>query len=267
MTESQLTVPFTRLDRRAEGASAACSGSGDLRTRIKSEVYKIAFSDLMMFEKQIAGLPTNVGTGSGSIIQNQPLRHWYDPSCYYASHSWFGIGPTEIPASPYEFAIVTVNFATPSYSFSGDTPYFSRRTRLSGVAVTCPSAVYKFADNLAADQGVAQLIAQREILLTWHNLPFLNDAKATLYINKTNTSTFLGFDPGTVLFVGTENDAGTIFGEGQRYDVVYSFLWRQIEWNKFRRPDTGAWAYVFDGASGSGNKVFADADLSQLFVN
>lgn len=266
MTESQLTVDFTRLDRRAVDAGQACSGSGDLRGVSKSEVYSIAFSDLLKFEEQIRGISKNVGTGSGSIIQNQPLRHWFDDSCFYSGHSWVGIKPTGVASSPYELAHVTVNFSTPSYSFTGDNPYFSRRTRLSGTAITCPSAVYKFADNLAADQGVAQLIAQREILYTWHNLPFLNDAKATLYINKVNTTTFLGFDPGTVLFVGTENDQGTQFGEGTRYDVVYSFLWRQIEWNKFRRPDSGAWAYVFDGSSGSGNKVFADADLNQLFT-
>jgi hypothetical protein len=87
-------------------------------------------------------------------------------------------------------------------------------------------------------------------------------AQARTFVDKLNSTTFLGCSRGTVQFAGPKTirehmDDGTVVQK-----LTYNFKWREKDWNYFLRRD-GKWDEVIYNGDSSVN-TFEYADLNGL---
>ena len=130
--------------------------------------------------------------------------------------------------------------------------------------VKLPGRTYGFSDGVVNDTPVAVSVGVADFVLIrrWQTtLPYVNFTK---YMNKLNTSTFLGQPRGQIKF--RKGRTRRVFSDdGTRtQEVELHFKWREADHNNVIRPDNGLFDTLFVGANIAGATPYKYADLTVL---
>jgi hypothetical protein len=129
--------------------------------------------------------------------------------------------------------------------------------------IKLPNTAYKFqADNKPTDTPSHASIGTAKFEIVRHWQTTLPTVKVTSYLNKVNTSTFLGQARGQIKFRGARTRRSWTSDGTTTQEVGLTFLWRERSHNLFPHP-AGGWDFLVDG---SGNYPYDYADLSQLLT-
>lgn len=187
------------------------------------------------------------------------------------------IGDTGLAPIKYKNAIVTVEFGfldwmggdannslTPNEEENQALQYATQELDFTAEYVNVPMAVVSFTDGKKYDTPMSRRIGVIKETLTWHRLPYLPVSELQTYTDCVNADVFLGNSRGTCFFEGAKttremDDRGEIVQK-----VTMSFKWRIIDWNKFMRPDTGAWDTIIYNGDPT-KTTFEYKDFTPLF--
>lgn len=127
--------------------------------------------------------------------------------------------------------------------------------------VKLPNRSYKFADGTVNDTPVSITVATAKFVLVrrWQTtLPYANVAA---YMNRLNTSTFLGQAKGLVKFLNARSRRQFQSDGTRSQEVEYVFKWRKYDHNQVIRGDTGAFDTLINSTGGN---PYIYADLNAL---
>lgn len=262
-------------------ADSGVQEGGEVNAPTAQVKFKVAWADRVDFVKYVCG--TTVG-GPGSITRTIPLYYPPNPNLYATrQHLIEPLG--KLRSDPeidgwvcYDWAVVTINFAVPQYSYdfspgggsstddASGVPWTTTTLDVSGEFLTLPESTYKFAGGIVVGAPVGKVIPQVGISFKRHWLPYLPVAITFRLVGKLNDAPFnLGDFVApieTLMFLGAPNVRQNDTAGNVSQEVEYKMVYRPISWNKFLHPDgTSGWQYIVDGG---GNKVYELDDFSIL---
>lgn len=259
-TIDDISVPFERLYDYTKG-SADPSGAQT------TESFKVAYSDIFPFIRQVAGgTPRAVGS---LLVFPSPLQMPENPYFFAQGLDWESDGVDTTAGSTvgnpcYGFARVRVHFATLPYPSD---KFFAVEQRGTAQEVTIPGAPYSFnTSGKKIDQDYGVKLGSTELSITWYNLAEVNWAAASPLLGTVNSEVFDPYgdgsflsDVGTLLFNTIESSYQHDFAGNVKYQARYSFLFRSQPWN-----------YALDGSTGNWDLVvpqpYSSADHNSLFL-
>ncbi len=131
--------------------------------------------------------------------------------------------------------------------------------------VTTASSGWKWTDDgeeVSPDVPTGLLMPTEDVSLTWSRVTSPPWSAIRGGIGKINSSPFLNYDVGKVLFTGVRSSKSFQLTEQTFWKLDYAFRVRTQEWNKFYKPKDKKWQEVDDG---SGTKPYSSTSFSDLF--
>lgn len=288
------TVPYKML-------SKGYRVSGSIKDGYKAQVkFLTTWADAFTFADQVMGRVARpaVKTPGVNFTANAP---WLFPGVVpgnsaarlYASDfeiepigqngqplpAYFGLRPGEF----FSHALVSVTFETPNVSWSAlddpnglqqldpDNPITlcEQSIRFGGQLRTRKGSGYVYSDGVALKGTLAHPEPETNLVLKFPRVPYLPRKLIQSYVGSVNDRAVLQADTGTLLCQGGETQFTATTDGLQGQMLVLEFTEGPRDWNKFERPDTGAFDSVYQkGHAGDNTKqIFPYKNLADLFLN
>ncbi len=214
------------------------------------------WADRFAVANGVLGLNTAVTVGSFITVQ-VPLRY---PQIQYVYAYQISIQPVGAPSQgtyqiQWPYAIVWVDYKATPWSFSGiddqnnqidpTKPYIYATQKLNSSSewITVPGRFAEFKTSgvsTGVDYGFR--IANVDMEITLHRLPYLPTSQALNYAGMINDSVFLGVNVGKLLFNGMETTRTKNTDGTSTTEATFKFTARAQRWD-----------YGFDGQANGGN--------------
>lgn len=229
--------------------------------------FETDWSNLAAFVGVVGGLKTSIPIGGGnSITRLVPLQHpmysglWANAVACEA----FGTPSATLTdlAHLYNHVKVVVTFVSVPYGISGSQAYMQVRMKGSGVYTTIQGRKLVFPGGEVLGQDAGEFVGQQTYSITMYQCPQLNDSILNPLVNNVNSTTFLGYSAGYVLFNSWDGDFSIGIGGLQNYTITCNVTWQSHPWNQFYQSN-GVLDTPVDPAS---NPVFPSADLNQILA-
>lgn len=144
--------------------------------------------------------------------------------------------------------------------------YLEQSMEFGSELVKVPRTVMRFADNLSTGTPSFRSVGIIDFTVVKHWATALPVVDFTTYINSINDRVFLGQPRGQIMFRKGRTRRRAMTDGTRAQEVEMVFRWREFDHNKQHRPDEASFAFVFDGASGAGNKTYTYRDLRNLLT-
>lgn len=251
---------------------------------INVQYYINSYSDVDRFINALVGAGTLTGpiTG-GTTIRNSPHQHPLSTNLFCTCASLVaGLGAPTTSSNGYpDFAggaLVAAEYrplawdaisanANNSIDPSTSILYCTQSLDFTTETFTIADNTFKFVSSSAITGVPAKYsIPVTELVLTFHQLPYMPMATVRSLRGKVNNATFLGATAGTVLFRGAKserefNQDGTVV---QKLQLMFSERSTLHPWNSLPSRTTLVWGAVTEDGTGGGTKMYETADLSPL---
>lgn len=266
LSPSTITVPYC-------DAHDGTMEEVDQRGVRATHSYIVAWNDRWQFARDVAGYtkPATIISGGSSFVRYIPLTYPEGNLMYATGLRMEPIGSSR-PGTyqiEYDKCKITVTFSTQEWDYesaqdSFGQVYRSLQLNMSGQFMTLPGSAFQYATgpvSCTINPGI--LVPQIEITLTAHQVYYLPLDVIFPLVGKVNTYTFYTAAPGTLLFLGCQAGRQSSVVGSSNWEVVYNFVYRPIEWNKFWSPVPGVgWDYLVDSSSGA--NIYQSGDFSIL---
>lgn len=246
-----------------------------------SETVKLLWSNALGFTSALFGAP--VVTGGGIWLWTEPAQLAGFP----------GLVAKSISIDPFDRDAPGLCVAPPSSSHctfvinfgsirndqspeNDDQTRFEHKMSIGGQFMTIPSRGWKWNDGTFAQDDIplGQMIPTIEHELHWPKV--LNPPLAAIRaaMGSTNSATFLGGPPETVLFIGANLSRTVTAQQAKAWDVTYRMSEKTykeegtgtiVTWNHFYRSDGaggGKWDIL---KSKTGRKVYKSTSFTPIF--
>ena len=245
------------------------NGSGKGKTgrqgATEQRFFKVAWSDRIAFCAWLTGYALPSGDGYGKVVK--PQQHPAYPGLYCVDTEREPIGKAGGTATliTYPYAKITATYSTLKYDPSDPTEEaLLRETSMSSLQmITLPQGGFKWADNGSPiTEPVGRLMGVSEIRVTRYHAPSKKTTTLEALYGKVNLGYFRGRAPGTMLFMGVDTDS-VLNTQGEwEHTIVFKFHYRNIEWNKFLKPDGKTFAYLW--STDNSTMVYTEASFASI---
>jgi hypothetical protein len=221
--------------------------------------YRTSMTFLVDWPNRLAFLDTVAGTldtyliGGISVQRRVPLIHPDYPGMIANGVRVTPIGMEQstnpyVLAGLYTYAAITVDFASVTYPFAGETPYMTMRREMSGTFETIPDSAMVFASDSSRLTGeIGFFVPTIAYQLTTYHSTVADDNTASI-VGKLNNAVFLGRPIGTLRFDGCQDEMAQSSWNQLSYTKTYSVVYRVRPWNEVMRRD-GAWEVALSTAT------------------
>jgi hypothetical protein len=245
------------------------------------------YSDVDDFINALMGAGSISGpTSSNNIIRNSPHQHPLSTNLFCVSASLAqGLGNPVLGANGYpdydggaliqaEYRPLPWDAITPDRNNSIDPStsivFCTQSIDFTTESFTIADHTFKYSAGVAVgtNTGVPAKfsIPVTELVLTYHQVPYMPMTIVRNLRGKVNNATFLGATAGTVLFRGakterTWNTDGTVT---QNVQMMFSERSSLHPWNSLPSKTSLTWQSVTEDGTSGGTKMYETADLSPL---
>ncbi len=234
-------------------------------------VYHCPASELEDQLEAIAGPLTVYSTGwGGSVTRRLPMEHPERPGLFAVRAQAEGMGRSSA-SGLYSWYKLTVEFDSPPYQLTGDTPFMSIR-RAAGVShITVPGMYLRqVSDNKVLNHDGAVPVPVVHYLVTVFGLSAINDvAISDAMAAPLNSSTLYlpgaTIAAGYALFNSVEDQNDFSYGGVVTRSITYKFAFRStMKWTEIISPYSGN---VDRPILPNGNNLIEASDLNLLFLD
>jgi hypothetical protein len=285
-----ITVPYTELDE-----SFGWSEGRDEQGEWARKPYGVAWGDRWTFMRQARGVSAMMVFG-GTWLRDFPLQYPDNPSLYAAGfevNKAIGKLKTGGPMS-YDDAVIVVHFREPIWNYQPlDDPFYLNSlsqdagenqnlqyctqeldTTVEWYPVPGNQAVYYSQSNPALNNTQVNVplsvpVTVIQMVLTWHDMPYLPLGRVQTYADVLNAGTFLGNPRGTVKMDAVKTSRKVLPDGKPGQDVQLVLKWRKQDWNKYIQPDCTFEYVCFGRANGQPDTTkmtFAYVDMAPLLA-
>jgi hypothetical protein len=165
-------------------------------------------------------------------------------------------------AGSYSKARIVCEFKTFPFPIDGSQAFMTVQLDSAGRFLNAPASAFKFASGALPSQDVGLYVAGFTMRVTLHQLQGLNWGLYAGLAGSVNSTTFLGFGTGQVLYKGVSASATTTVGGQTSYSITHELEFSAVDFNMEIRPgSTGPFTLFYaDGTT----LRYPLADLSRL---
>jgi hypothetical protein len=234
-----------------------------------------AWEDRITIIDQIRGGGTQVGS-----------VYVYTPSAVYPDAPFLAFDSIHVEGLPgedgltvgpngmvgYKYARVRITYKSLDYFDGMTTGTTSLDFATQVVSLPRSAATYQFPDGtpLSPQDSPPIRVGIVSIVQTRKNLAELPTSLVQSLAGNVNSVTFLGADPGTVLFDGAHADRRLTMLGAENWDMTYKFLYFPTGWNNLLQPSsivsgsTAVGTFQQVTRISNGDTIYPTADLSPL---
>lgn len=254
---------------------------------IRVQYYINSYADVDRFINALVGAGNLTGpiTG-GKVTRNAPHQHPLSPNLFCVRAELVqGLGNPVLSTSGYpDFdggALISAEYRALSWdpievnrnnSIDPTTSilYATQEIDFSSESYTVANHTFKYSSGVLANINTSTpakfTIPVTELVLTYHQFPYMPMIAVRNLRGRVNTATFLGAAAGCVLFRGakTSRDFNTDGSVTQKVQMMFAERDALHKWNWLPSPYSLTWYPVTEDGTSGGVTMFPTGDLSPL---
>lgn len=212
----------------------------------------------------IAGTITSVGAGS-PVLRVLGLTHPEYPFLVAegANSHHYGWDKT---LGRWKYCEITVDFATPDYSLTGQNAFMTVNSRPGGRALRGKASQWEFGNGTTPEVDPGTMVPGRIYEVQVHQVPWIDEDLYNSLEGRTNLNAFRGLPPGHVLCESVCWTRTALFNGTESYQLAIYLHTSWIDWNAEYMADGSLDRLYRTGFAGDDTQMrMPPADLDLLF--